>query len=217
MPIRTLNMENPVRGLPRQPVPLRLAYLVTGLQFDDFLFLLAVRQEDRYEYLTGYEYAVNIDPREVRRDFYAALLDDVGPDTAESECIARLPADQFVWSDDLAFAFSQFIRDCPGEETARGDGMRLSWTPAWRGLDSLLEECVDLSALADATLLSTLSRRELGKQQTEERNERWRRACDELKLQHPDMTYSWIARKISGLPIAEGKDEKTIRKNMRRK
>ncbi len=47
MPIPTLLIEDIPRGLPRQPVPLRLAYVITGLTWPNFTFLLAVRQEVR--------------------------------------------------------------------------------------------------------------------------------------------------------------------------
>jgi|GEM_PF-6789759 len=51
MSIPTLLIEDIPRGLPRQPVPLRLAYFITGLTWPNFTFLRVVRQEGRYEYL----------------------------------------------------------------------------------------------------------------------------------------------------------------------
>jgi len=53
----------------------------------------------------------------------------------------------FVWSDELAAAFSQYVRDYPGDEEAHALGMGLCWTPALHGNEALIEECVDLGDL----------------------------------------------------------------------
>ena len=149
MPIPRLSIESPDEGLPRQPVPLRYAYLVTGLPFSEFLFLLAKRQEGRYEYLTGYEYVAGAEPREVRAAVYAEILEATTNEESAQELLKRLPSNHFVWSDELAAAFSQFILDHPGVDTAQAQGMGLCWNPALLGLDALIKECVDLGELSD--------------------------------------------------------------------
>lgn len=217
MPRPVIHIENGRRGLPRQPVPLRFAFLVTGLELFDFLFLLAVRQEQRYEYLTSYEHAASTEPREVPRQIYERILNTSSADASELELVALLPRDHFVWSDELASAFSQFIRDCPGDEEAQARGMGLTWNPAWRGMDNLIEECVDLSDLGARTPPSALSKSQLGKQATQARHERWCQARDTLKQQHPEKSECWISERIARMAIAEGKDSETIRKNMKRK
>lgn len=151
MPIPPIRIDDPQsRGLPRQAVPLRLAYLITGLSFDNFLFLLADRQEGLYEYLTGYEYAAGSEPREVRRERYKRIEKEQArlPDATEADLVALLPRDHFVWSDELADAFSRFVRDCPGYEEAQRQGMGLSWTPALREFRALIEDCIDLACSA---------------------------------------------------------------------
>ena len=154
MPIPEIHIHDQSCGLPRQPVPLRLAYLIAWLSaddfrphFDNFLFLLADRQEDYCEYLTGYAYLAGSAPRQVRRQTYKQIEKACPPEATEAELVALLPRDHFVWSDELADAFSQFCRDCPGYEDAQAAGMGLVWTPDLRELRSLIEECVDLSAL----------------------------------------------------------------------
>ena len=212
MPLPSLKIEDDDLGLPRQPVPLRLAYLVTGLSFREFLYLLAVRQEDRYEYLTGFEYAEGTEPREVRRQFYEEIMARAQADDKGGTLLQHLSVNQFVWSDELAAAFSQYVRDYPGEEDAHARGMGLCWTPAWHGNEALIEECVDLGNLA-----TNLTKLDLRKQETEARHERWQQACEELKSQNPDKSDSWISLRIARMDIAEGRDSETIRKNMKRK
>ena len=212
MPVPSLSIEFPDEGLPRQPVPLRFALLVTGLPFSEFLFLLAKRQEGRYEYLTGYEYVAGAEPRAVRREFYEAIAEQVADQATELvELLALLPANHFVWSDELAAAFSQFILDHPGVDMAQAQGMGLCWNPALLGLDALIEEC------PDATPVVELSQRELRKRGTAALHERWQAAYVELKEQHPGKSDSWIAGKIAKLPVADGKSAETICKNMKRK
>ncbi|WP_058555972.1 hypothetical protein [Thiohalocapsa sp. ML1] len=55
MPIPTLHIEDETCGEPRQPVPLRLACLVTGLTCADFRYLFAVIQDRGERYLPSYE------------------------------------------------------------------------------------------------------------------------------------------------------------------
>ena len=75
MPLPSLHIADPHRGLPRQPVPVRYAYFVTGLTPWEFLRLFATRQEGLYEYLTAYEFVQDAEPRQVRRADYQAIAD----------------------------------------------------------------------------------------------------------------------------------------------
>ncbi len=152
MPLPVLKIEDPNRGTPRQPVPLRFAYFVTGLSPRVFLGLLATRQEGRYEYLTAYEFAEGAEPRQVRPDMYQEILASLREEEPDDKAlIEQLPASHFVWSDKLAEAFSQFIRDYLDDETANQAGMQLLWNPTLNQTEALLEECVDLSSLAEST------------------------------------------------------------------
>jgi hypothetical protein len=219
--------------LPRQPVLVRYAYLVTGLTPWEFLSLLGTRQEGRYEYLTAYEFVQDAEPRQVRAAFYQTITDKRRGKEPDHEAltdwdqrsgidkalIEQLPTSHFVWSDELAGAFSQFIRDYLDDETANREGMGLVWNPAVHGTEALLSECVDLSGLDHAAEapVTTLTRRALRRQETEARRERWHKACEDLKKQHPEKSDSWIAGRIALMPIAERRDAETIRKNMKRK
>jgi hypothetical protein len=74
VPIPTLHIEDETCGEPRQPVPLRLACLVTGLTCADFRYLLAEIQERGQPYLSAYEYRLGDTPRLVPPDHYRSSL-----------------------------------------------------------------------------------------------------------------------------------------------
>ncbi len=54
------------------------------------------------------------------------------------------------------------------------------------------------------------SQREAGKRETEAMYQDWIDAYHRLKRQHPDEKKPWICRQIAILPIAKGRDDKTI-------
>jgi len=141
VPIPTLAITDETRGLPRQRVPLRYACLVTGLSCANFRYLLTNIQEWGEAYLTAYEHRSGEAPRAVRPDFYRTLLHGASNEPPSPDALATLPADHFVWSDELAGAFSSFIDDCPGRKQATADGMGLEWHPALLGMDALIAEC----------------------------------------------------------------------------
>jgi hypothetical protein len=209
-----LKIEDPVRGLPRQPVPLRFAFLVAGLSWDNFTFLFSKRVEDIHEYLTAYEYAPGQVPREVRREAFVGLERDCGQPAGPRQCLECLPVDQFVWSDDLASAFSDFLRDYPGFDDARERGLSLMWDPVRNSLDDLLAACVDLTALTADTPDLPMSKREIRKRETQRKYDDIRKRYAELKIENPGKPKTWIADKISKEPIAQNLDAETIRKIM---
>ena len=209
-----LKIEDPVRGLPRQPVPLRFAFLIAGLSWDNFTFLFSQRLDDRYEYLTAYEYAPGQTPRKVRREVFVGLERDCGQPAGSRQCLECLPVDQFVWSDDLASAFSEFLRDCPGFDDARARGWSLIWHPVRNSMEDLLAACVDLTALTPDTPGLPMSERDILKRDTQRMYDDWRARCAELKIDHPTKPNVWIANKISKEPSGRGRSADTIRKNM---
>jgi hypothetical protein len=175
-----LSIADEALGQPRQPVPLRLACLVAGLTCADFRYLLAEIQAGGQQYLIAYEYRPGDAPRLVPADHYRSSLPAPPRELPTAAFLEALPRDHFVWSDDLAAAFRQFIFDCPGPEQATADGWGLNWHPALLGMDGLIEECADLSTLAiDARATDAshnLTPRELGKQQTAARYKRLQEA-----------------------------------------
>lgn len=77
------------------------------------------------------------------------------------------------------------------------------------------EALVDTSPTGDARYVPNVLKRELGKQATRQRHERWRRTYRTLKAEHPDWSDSRIANKIAGTADAGGCSAETIRKNMK--
>jgi len=63
LPLPSLHIEDDTRGEPRQPVPLRLACLATGLSCADFRYLLAEIQAGGLPYLGACEYRAGDTPR----------------------------------------------------------------------------------------------------------------------------------------------------------
>lgn len=209
-----LKIEDPVQGLPRQPVPLRLAFLIAGLTWDNFTFLFSKRVDDRYEYLTAYEYAPGQSPREVRREDFVRLERECGQPAGPGQRLECLPVDQFVWSDDLASAFSDFLRDYPGFDDARDRGCRLMWDPVRNGMEDLLAACVDLSAMTADTPGLPMSKRDIRKRDTQRQHHDWQTRYAALKIENPDKSDVWIATKISKETIGRDRSVDTIRKNM---
>jgi hypothetical protein len=168
VPIPTLHIADEALGLPRQPIPLRLACLVTGLTCADVRYLLADIQAGGQPFLSAYEYRPDDAPRLLPPDHYRSSLPNPPRELPTAVFLQALPSNHFVWSDDLAAAFSQFVFDCPGPERAADDGWGLNWHPALLGMDGLIEDCVDLVDLAPPaqTLAPRSGRREQRKQRT---------------------------------------------------
>lgn len=60
-----------------------------------------------------------------------------------------------------------------------------------------------------------VQKNELRKSKTQTRNENWNKEFQRLKLANPAKSGIWISQQIAKLPIADGKDSETIRKNMK--
>ena len=60
-----------------------------------------------------------------------------------------------------------------------------------------------------------VQKNELRKSKTQTRNENWNKEFQRLKLANPAKSDTWISQQIAKLPIADGKDSETIRKNMK--
>jgi hypothetical protein len=97
--VPTLRIEEAALGLPRQPVPLRLACLVTGLTCADFRYLLAEIQAGGQPYLSAYEHRPDDTPRLVSPDHYRSSLPNPPRELPTAAFLQALPSNHFVWSD----------------------------------------------------------------------------------------------------------------------
>ena len=218
MPVPLLQFDDPDRGLPRRLVPLRLAYLITGLNFSEFYhyFLSGTLTRDGEPILPIYEIDRDGQPRTVQIEDYAETLPrDTGTARLTAELPATLPKNHFVCSDEVVFAVNAAVSAATGARVSVTD---MDWNPALHGMDAFIAECPDIRRmLAASTSPAELSPRELRKQDTAALHARWQQAYKDLKAQHPDKSDAWIANKIERMPIAEGRSAETIRRNMKRK
>ncbi len=145
MPLPQILFEDHNLGHPqRQPVAVRFACLIA----DWSPGLLAEIVGGPGEYpplLTVYEF----DPTtghvgEVRRDAYAAIRALKAP---LPETLAAIPANHFVWSDDLVIAFSEYIDLTIGRESANEEGEGLRWNPALGDCATVVAAAADFSML----------------------------------------------------------------------
>ncbi len=63
--------------------------------------------------------------------------------------------------------------------------------------------------------IPSVENREIRKQETQAMYQNWRDAYKQIKVDHPDKSATWISKQIVKLPIAEGRNEQTIYKNMK--
>jgi hypothetical protein len=223
MPIPFLHFEEPEQGLPRQPVPLRYAVLVFDIEprvlLDIIVTPYQVDWADDYgttvaDYLDVYEYDGRGEPRAVRPKYYEGLLLKTTKTTAREDLLRQIPATHFVWSDLLCHVLltlpERYAR-FPIPDWSYPNGC--TWHPALCGLDNLIEECPDFSALLAKSESSTkTSRRELRKAQTEARNERLRECAARIREANPKLTNNALAEKIyRDKNQNEGLEKETIR------
>lgn len=120
---------------------------------------------------------------------YAAIRDEVKSETTFRKKLARLPANHFVLSDELATAFSEFIDLFMTREDAVADGMGLQWRVALGPFASLIGECPDFS---DHGAPRRLQR----KLTTAARHAEWQRRVDERTIASPGMSHTRICQLV---------------------
>jgi hypothetical protein len=84
-------------------------------------------------------------------------------------------------------------------------------------LDTIaIGQMVDNATTADERYTPTTARREVRKQDTQDKYERWRKAYRTLKKANPDKSDKWCSIRISKMDIAGGAEPETIRKQMKK-
>lgn len=206
-------IEDPLTGEPRQPVALRLVPLITQLRVDEILYWLSEPPlEEMGCLLTAYEYQPDGNHRIPTPQMYAAIREEVTRESSFRKKLARLPASHFVWSDELATAFTEFIDLFMDRDDAAADGMGLVWNVAIGPYASLIGECPDFSGQG-------AQRRVLRKLRTAARNAEWQRRVDERALALPKMSHTKIceivAKDLRG--IGQETDPVTVRRNTKKR
>lgn len=194
MPIPKLNITDELEGLPRQPVPLRYAVLVTGLPVKNFVAMLANSIFDSsippFPLLAAYTNSGEKTNRCPARRFNS-LREQMAQLPSENECMKQLPANLLVYSDELAVAFYELIKITGPENYDPGE-MVLDWDPHLHPHEAEIEACPPIYVPS-----SELSRGELRKQQTAQKHQAWYNEYSQIKNQHPTFSDSHIATLIA--------------------
>jgi hypothetical protein len=171
-----------------QPVPLRLVGVIAGWSVEGTLNVLS-QLERGGAMLTAYQYIPRQKPRKVRHAEFGRLLKN----PSIKKQVTIFPLDYFVWSDELAMAFSHDIYVNISPENAVEDGMELIWNPALRGsLRRTINACVDLTALQ----IKPSRPLTLGQKARKKRNEQFCQKQRELLSQAKPGTKINVANRI---------------------
>lgn len=81
--------------------------------------------------------------------------------------------------------------------------------------DELICKLVDSSQTADNRYTPRTKKREEGKKKTQDRHKAWKKEYQKMKKNTPGKTDEEYASQIAKLPISDGRDKKTICKNMK--
>ncbi len=112
--------------------------------------------------LHGYQYNPGAAPREVRKISYEKLCKLSWDYSELSDRVRMLPANQFVWSSEFAYAVSSYIQGRLSIFEEIDAAFHLNWNTPLYGMDALIDECVDLSDLDDCS--TYLKEREFGEE-----------------------------------------------------
>jgi hypothetical protein len=209
LPIPEFQFEDEARGLPQQKVPLRFAVLVSGLTVNQLVEMTTntfqLANNVIISLLNCYEYS----GRKIRKCSPAttlALLDTVKKLDSEKERFKKLPSGWFVYSDELASAYSNWIDLTVSREYAVTQDMGLNWNPALYPFEKEIQAC---SLLPVAK--SELSPREKSKQATVRQHKTWHMEYVEAKKKNPALTDTHIATTIAkNLSVAPGTVRRVI-------
>src|SRR3712207_605218 len=141
MPAPSFRFDDLASGLPRQPVPIRFVCLAADWTPSVLAEVVGGFNQGFPPILTVYEFnPTSAAIGEVHPDRYAKFRTASGP---LSTVLADLPANHFVWSDDLVIAFSDFIDLTSDRITAREQGHKIRWNPALSDSAAIINSSTD--------------------------------------------------------------------------
>ncbi len=145
MAIPLYEFANPALGTLRKAIPIRLACLMAGWTPALMAGIISGLQDGIPPLLDVYEFDPNSQRiGEVRADAYDKYR---RPGESYAKTIAAFPTNHFVWSDDLVLAYSDYIDEVVGRESAAGEGYGIRWNPELGDSVAAVTEAVDLAAL----------------------------------------------------------------------
>jgi hypothetical protein len=204
-------------SMERQPIPLRKVPLIAKWSPEDLARLLTREFEELSYILTAYEWVEDRAARTISPSTMQAALAglDTAPDTHSK--IALIPANYFVWSDELEDAYQTYhyyvSLQAEDEDELDPHGV-FDMDPATHPYNDLLSECPRFASNLYLTGGAPPTRQELNKQKTRERNARWQARAKGLKKENPKRVDEQIAKLISKEEIAEGSTYNTILRNI---
>lgn len=147
MPIPTFHFDDETRGLPRQPVPVRFACIATGWSPNTIASLASGKTTGYGGPLIDIHAFNDITKKagDVAPSIYAAILKSLSGNLSDD--LQKLPANHFVWSDNLAYAFTTLINEADDTDEIRQYGIKIYWNPELGENTSVIDECPDLSKL----------------------------------------------------------------------
>ena len=128
MPIPKFEFEDADAGLPRQPVPVRFACMAADWSPALFADLVTGDEQLGPPLLTVWQY--DEQNERVGRIPPQAYGDLIPRDARLAEALSGIPANHFVWSDELSIAFSQLIDLTIGREVANEAQLEIRWDTA---------------------------------------------------------------------------------------
>ena len=208
-------ITSPSDGLPRQPIPLRLVPLITGFSVEELLRLLVERPLEDYDHpdpiLTAYEYRPNERIRDGCAQVYSALRAEVAAEKGLRKKLQLLPANEFVWSDELATAVD-LIRHFDLSHEKYSGQIELNWDVSPGPFRKLIEECPEFPGGAIRR-----SRQAQRKQDTAKRHSAWQKQVLEVAKQHPNRSHSYVCKVVAqNLNRAAGAGRKVDPESIRR-
>jgi hypothetical protein len=201
----------------RQPIPLRKVPLIAKWSPEDLARLLTRDFEGLSYILIAYEWVEGSAARTVIPSTMQSALAglDTAPDSYSK--IALIPANYFVWSDELEVAYQtyhHYVSQRPEYEDELDPYNVFDMDPATHPYDDLLLECPDFASNPYLTGGASPTKRDLNKQQTRIMYARWQARANELHKENPNKSKAWIAGRIAKEPIAKDKAADTIRRNI---
>lgn len=195
MPIPELHFEDERKGLPRQPVPVRFAVLISGLTVLQFVEMMTniFKLDDHaaFALLDCYEFSAG-KIRTCRTSAISSIYEETKLLCTEKKRMKHLPSSWFVYSDDMVSAFSNWVDLTVGRESAWEDDMGLNWNPALYPFESEIKACS-----INPVSKKAISLREKGKNTTAQKYSSWHENYLIIKQQDPKKTDTYISGLIA--------------------
>lgn len=213
-----IEVFDPLTGIPRRRIPLRLAPLIVHQRPETVLGWLVDARDDGppgqapYYRLTGYEFCATGSHGLGTSQVYRAILADVTNVPSLEGKIEKIPPGHFVNSDELAAEFRHFATAHFENEEFVPGGILMVWTPALtQRLGELLNECPPFNGGASGS-----AQGQTRNSRTDMRRARIKRLVEEKRAVNPRLSLSaackLVETDLKNSNSDDLRDAKTIRR-----